>query len=319
MECDIPMSIDPRRIKNSRTAVRAVLNIMAHYGITLTNYKPVTCAQFLSMGLDVFLEDLDEQLPADTPVLEAIQRLHGQPGQRKIAELFQHSLRRADLHSVQLSPDTVTLQDLENLSAQGERKAYRYTKIVGSQQFKTQLDEHLTRELQSILAFFGVNAVSFSVMLYHLARYDLYSHFQANYPVNLEDCPDLHPYRGASLYFAAKSFLLAREDVFDPELRLLGGHLAPALQQFLQKQGVYRVSDWFPQASAFITDHLTTYINEQGGPGSLQAVSLHLEELQSASERHRFWYRHSSNSAQSKAQRTLTPPSAGSGSFDSSG
>lgn len=296
------MSIDPRRIKNSRTAVRAVLNIMAHYGITLTNYKPVTCAQFLSMGIDVFLEDLDEGFPKSSPVMDVIKRLHKRPSQRKIAELFQHSLQRADLKSVHLSYETITLGDLENLSAQGERKAYRYTKIVGSQQFKAQLDQHLTIELQSILAFFGTNTVSFSVMLYHLTKHDLYSHFLDNYLVNLEDCPDLYPYKEASLYFAAKSFLLARKDIFDPSLRLLGSQFAPALQQFLQKQGVYRVNDWFPKASVFITNHLTTYINEQGGLDNLRQGDLCLESIEAAAEYHRFWYRHAFAAAQSKIQ-----------------
>ncbi len=287
------MSIDPKRIKNSRTAARAVLNIMAHYGITLTNYKPITCAQFLNLGLDVFLSDLQDPLPEDTLVLEAVEYLYRQPGQSKIAVLFQHSLRRADFHSIGLSQDTITLGDLEILSAQGERKGYRYTKIVGSQQFKTQLDHLLTQELGSIQSFFGVNEVGFSVMLYHLVKYDLYSHFHSNFPVNLEESPQLHPYMSASLYFAAKSFLLAREDIFDPQLRLLGGQFAPAVQHFLQKQGVYRISDWFPQAAQFITLQLTDYINTTGGLHEGQPGRVQLQEPDTTSQQHRFWYRQS--------------------------
>ncbi|GGO41987.1 hypothetical protein [Deinococcus humi] len=284
------MSIDPKRIKNSRTAARAVLNIMAHYGINLTNYKPVTCAQFLLLGLDIFMEDLPDQPSSDTRVLDVIARLHSRPGQKRVAELFQHSLRKADLKTINLATDTITMGDLEVLSTQGDRKAYRYTKIVGSQDFKAELDQKLFIELHSIFDIVGAGPSGFSVALYHLVKQDLYRHFYENYPINIEDCPELTSYQAASLYFATKSFLMARDDVFDSNSQLLDAGAAPAVQRFLQKQGVYRVSDWFPQSAQFIAQRLLRYIIDQGGTTNGVSDSLQMMDPFEAYRQHRHWY-----------------------------
>ncbi|AZI45253.1 hypothetical protein EHF33_20305 (plasmid) [Deinococcus psychrotolerans] len=284
------MSIDLRRIKNSQTAARAVLNIMAHYHVTLTNYKPVTCAQFLLLGLETFTEDLDYRPDPERRVLDVIEVLRRLPSQQKVAEMFAQSLSRADLRSVGFTAETVTMGDLGELSARAERKSYRYTKIVGSQNFKAQLDRGMLAELHSILEIVGIGPCGFSVMLYHLVKHDLYTHFYTNYQVNMEDSPELDQYTHAPLYFAVKSFLLAREDVFDEELRLLEDGAVGGVQRFLQRQGVYRISDWFALSSQFVAKTLQIYIESHGGVMNSPVGTLVLLEPREAYRQHRRWH-----------------------------
>lgn len=284
------MTIDPKRIKNSQTAARAVFNVMAHYNVTLTNYKPITCAQFLLLGIETFVDDLYYHLTSEHKVIDVIKALKDQSAQRKIAEMFIRSLQRADLHSVGLTFENITVGDLRALSAQSDRKSYRYTKIVGSRSFRAQLDRALLADLRSILEIVGLGPSGFSVMLYHLVKHDLYGHFYMNYSINMEDSPELEKYMHAPLYFASKSFLFAREDVFDPELCLLEDGVVAGLQRFLQRQGVYRISDWFLLSSQFVAETLRAYIEVWGRVTLAPHGALTLLDPAEAHRQHRRWY-----------------------------
>ncbi|WP_412030538.1 hypothetical protein [Deinococcus yunweiensis] len=277
--------IDPTKIKNSRTAARAVFTLMAHHTIMPASYKPATSAQFLLQALRTFSDDLPEPYTFDEPVSDVLQKLAQVRGLSPVARFLQLALRRSGLDV------TVTVADLMML---GQGGRYRYTKIVGSQDFKRRLDEALTLELTDIHTTMGITAPGISAMVFHLVRRDLYRHFAENAPTLLDDVTALEPYRHATLYFALKSFLMARKDVFDPQLALLGGGATPdvveAIQHFLQVQGIYRLSDWFERSSHF-AGH--TFVELTGGRPiqHLSAPQVELSDTDDVSERHALWQR----------------------------
>lgn len=246
--------IEAARVKNSRTAARAVITVMAHHHIMPASYKPATTAQFLLQAFRTYSEDLSESYRLDDTVIWTIQQLTGTPGLRQVGTFLDNVFRQSELVK-KAQGENLTIADLVIL---GQGGRYRYTKIVGNQDFKRRLDEKLRLDLEDINTTVGSDANGISVMIYHLVQYDLYRHFIENVPVLLEDLEPLQPYTEMTLYFALKSFLMARQDVFDPRLVFLDEPpnevVVNALQRLLQLHGIYRLSDWFDSCTRFLSD-----------------------------------------------------------------
>ncbi|UQN08802.1 hypothetical protein [Deinococcus sp. QL22] len=268
------MTLDPLRIKNSQTAARAVLNIMAHYGLQPLSYKPATFAEFMLLALRTFTNDRATSLQLEEGVLDVLNHLQAVPTTKPVALMLERALQRSNLIVHTRSWREVKVADLLFLS---RGRGYRYTKIVGNQEFRTRLDEVLLADLQGLAALGGSDSRHLCVLLAHMVKLDLYMHFHSNAPSTAESIRDLRPYEEISLYLAFKSFLMAKQDVFDPELKGLGlsfgGDEVNALQRFLQLQGIYRFSDWLPVSSRFLADQfpMSPHLSE----GEMPDMSLH--------------------------------------------
>lgn len=280
--------LDPLRIKNSRTAARAVLNIMAHYGLQPLSYKSVTFAEFMLLALRIFTEDRATALRLEERVYDVVLQLQKNPQVKPVGVMLERALQKSTLTMGDRTWSALTVADLLFLS---RGRGYRYTKIVGSQEFKTRIDEVLTKEMQAIGEAFGMSSSTLSLMLAHMVKFDLYSHFYLNAPANVAAIPALKPFAQATLYLALKSFLMAKRDIFDPELKGAGSPFTDeevqALQRFLQIHGIYRFSDWFPYSASFLNEQFNGFRQNYPELGILDLVLLdpqkacvHLHALQ---------------------------------------
>lgn len=248
------MSLNPAQIKNSQTAARAVLNIMAHYGIQPLSYKPGTFAEFMLLALKVFTDDRGTALKLEERVDDLLQELQTIPTTRAVGVMLTRALVKSALNVGGRTAHDLTVADLLFTS---RGKGYRYTKIVGGRDFKVRIDETLVGDMRAFTADGEITSLRLSFLLAHMVKLDLYTHFYRNALPTVATLPALQPYDQATLYLALKSFLMAKRDVFDPSLEEMGGTIETAqiqaLQRFLQLHGIYRFSDWFPQTSSFLT------------------------------------------------------------------
>lgn len=238
---------------------------MAHYGLPPLSYKPATAAEFMLLALRVFTDDRRTALRLEERVHDVLLELQVEPTTRAVGAMLARTLQKSALTVNDRQSLELTVADLLFLS---RGRGYRYTKIVGGREFKFRIDETLVKEMEAFtVAGVKSDPRALSILLAHMVKLDLYSHFYLNAPPVAGTLPALQPFAQATLYLALKSFLMAKRDVFDPELQGLGTPLhaeaVQSLQRFLQIHGIYRFSDWFPKASTFLTEQFGTCRQEQ--------------------------------------------------------